>query len=215
MSSFPLVAPAFLEEMVAYLLHLFIRGAAGDEAATRHAVLSTLAAYDAKDEQELRLAAEIISFGFATLEALAKSMDPDLPLNAVLRLRGTANAAHRSGHQCQRTLDKLRKERRTAGVHPPVPEIPARSGRLTRSAQRKPTGAKSADSTASAVAAATPGPGTQGAEGAAERGRTRSIGRQDRGPNLIFADQRDAFVLESSRPTAGLIPSTQGRHRVR
>jgi hypothetical protein len=127
MSSFPLVAPAFLEEMVAYLLHLFIRGAGGDQAAARHAVLSTLAAYDAKDEQELRLAAEIISFGFATLEALAKSMDPDLPLNAVLRLRGTANAAHRSGHQCQRTLDKLRKERRTAGVHPPVPEIPARS----------------------------------------------------------------------------------------
>jgi hypothetical protein len=29
-------------------------------------------------------------------------------------LRGNANAAHRSGHQCQRTLDKLRKERRTA-----------------------------------------------------------------------------------------------------
>jgi hypothetical protein len=127
MSSFPAVAPAFLEEMVACLLHLFIRGAGGDEAAARHAVLSTLAAYDAEDEQELRLAAEIISFGFATLEALAKAMNPDLPLNAVLRLRGNANAAHRSGHQCQRTLDKLRKERRTAAVHSPVPEIPARA----------------------------------------------------------------------------------------
>src|SRR5271157_1662675 len=127
MSSFPLVAPAFLEEMDAYLLHLFIRGAAGDEAAARHAVLSTLAAYDAKDEQELRLAAEIISFGFATLEALAKAMNPDLPLNAVLRLRGNANAAHRSGHQCQRTLDKLRKDRRTAAsraaARSPAPEI--------------------------------------------------------------------------------------------
>ena len=121
MSSFPLVAPAFLEEMVAYLLHLFIRGAGGDEAAARHAVLSTLAAYDAKDEQELRLAAEIISFGFAGLEALARAMNPDLPLNAVLRLRGNANAAHRSGHQCQRTLDKLRKERGTAAVHSPAP----------------------------------------------------------------------------------------------
>ena len=121
MSSFPAVAPAFLEEMVAYLLHLFIRGAGGDEAAARYAVLSTLAAYDPKDEQELRLAAEIISFGFAALEALAKAMNPDLPLNAVLRLRGNANAAHRSGHQCQRTLDKLRKERRTSGrpfIHP-------------------------------------------------------------------------------------------------
>ena len=35
MSSFPTIAPAFLEEMVAYLLHLFIRGAGGDEAAAR------------------------------------------------------------------------------------------------------------------------------------------------------------------------------------
>jgi hypothetical protein len=73
-----------------------------------------LAAYDPSDEQELRLAAEIISFGFAALEGLAKAMNPELPVNAILRLRGNANAAHRSGHQCQRTLDKLRKERRTA-----------------------------------------------------------------------------------------------------
>ena len=46
MPSFPTIAPAFLEEMVAHLLHLFIRGAGGDEAAARYAVLSTLAAYD-------------------------------------------------------------------------------------------------------------------------------------------------------------------------
>jgi hypothetical protein len=127
MSFFPTIAPAFLEEMVTHLLHLFIRGAGGDEAAARYAVLSTLAAYDPEDEQELCLAAEIISFGFAALEALAKAMNPDLPLNAVLRLRGNANAAHRSGHQCQRTLDKLRKERRTAAglaaARSPAPEI--------------------------------------------------------------------------------------------
>src|SRR5580704_17436587 len=129
MSSFPTIAPAFLEEIVARLLHLFILGAGGDEADARYAVLSTLAAYDPEDEQELRLAAEIISFGFAALEALAKAMNPDLPLNAVLRLRGDANAAHRSGHQCQRTLDKLRKERRTpsgfAAARSPAPELPA------------------------------------------------------------------------------------------
>jgi hypothetical protein len=129
MSSFPTIAPAFLEEIVARLLHLFILGAGGDEADARYAVLSTLAAYDPEDEQELRLAAEIISFGFAALEALAKAMNSDLPVNAVLRLRGNANAAHRSGHQCQRTLDKLRKERRTASglaaARSPAPELPA------------------------------------------------------------------------------------------
>jgi hypothetical protein len=112
MSPFPSIAPAFLEEMVAYLLHLFVRGAGGDEAAARHAVLSTLAAHNVANEDEMRLAAGIISFSFAALEALARSMDPDLPLKEVLRLRGNANAAHRSGHQCQRTLDKLRQERR-------------------------------------------------------------------------------------------------------
>ena len=88
-----------------------------------------MAAYDPEDEQELRLAAGIISFGFAALEALAKAMNSDLPLNAVLRLRGNANAAHRSGYQCQRTLDKLRKERRMAAGLPaarsPAPEISA------------------------------------------------------------------------------------------
>ncbi len=204
MSSFPLVAPAFLEEMVAYLLHLFIRGAGGDEAAARHAVLSTLAAYDAKDEQELRLAAEIISFGFAGLEALARAMNPDLPLNAVLRLRGNANAAHRSGHQCQRTLDKLRKERRTAAVHSPAPNTGS-FGRPTRGGRRKPTGAKSAGSATRLVASAAPGPGTKGPEGAAERGRTRSIGCQDRDPEPIFADRRDASAPESGYQPAALI----------
>jgi hypothetical protein len=129
MLSFPSIAPAFLEEIVAHLVHLFIRGAGGDQAAARHAVLSTLAAYGPEDEQELRLAAEIISFGFAALEALAKAMNPDLPLNAVLRLRGNANAAHRSGHQCQRTLEKLQRDRRTASglaaARSPAPEMPA------------------------------------------------------------------------------------------
>ena len=171
-----------------------------------HAVLSTLAAYDAEDEQELRLAAEIISFGFAALEALAKAMNPDLPLNAVLRLRGNANAAHRSGHQCQRTLDKLRKERRSGCSRSFTrARNTGPSGRLTRGANRKPAGANSAGSSARPVAAAAPGTGTQGGEGAAERGRTRSIGCQDREPDPIFADQRDASVPKSSHQQPILI----------
>ena len=181
MSSFPTIAPAFLEEMVAHLLHLFIRGAGGDEAAARHAVLSTLAAYDPTDEQELRLAAEIISFGFAALEALAKAMNPDLPLNAVLRLRGNANAAHRSGHQCQRTLDKLRKERRTALALRPLahPRPNYQPLDTRRGDQRKPPGVHSAGPETRPVAAAAPGTGTQSPEGAAQTRGTRSVGCQD------------------------------------
>jgi hypothetical protein len=123
MSPFPNIAPAFLEEIVTYLLHLFIRGAGRDETAARYAVLNTLVALDVANEDEMRLAAEIISFSFAALEGLAKAMNPDLSLKEVLRLRGNANASHRSGHQCQRTLDKLRKERGPAAdATPPRPE---------------------------------------------------------------------------------------------
>jgi hypothetical protein len=113
------IASAFLEEILTFLLPLFMTGARGDTAAARQAALSALAAYDVATEQELRLAAEITSLGFGVLESLAKSMNPDLPINAVLRLRGNANALHRSAYQNQRVLDRLRQQRKTA--EPPVP----------------------------------------------------------------------------------------------
>jgi hypothetical protein len=114
MSLFPNVTRVFLDTIVMRLVPWFLTVADGSLEAARQAALSLLASYNVETEEEIRLAAEITSFGFSALAALSSSLDPDLPLNAVIRLRGSANALHRSAHQCQRTLDKLRKERRMA-----------------------------------------------------------------------------------------------------
>jgi hypothetical protein len=118
LSLFPTITAIFLDTIIAPLVPWFLTAAGGDMNAARHTVISMLASYNVATEEELRLAAEIVSFSFGTMAALAKSMDPDLPLNAVLRLRGSANALHRSQHQCQRVLDRLRKERRLAAGAP-------------------------------------------------------------------------------------------------
>jgi hypothetical protein len=114
MSLFPTITPIYLDYIIGMLAPLFQTAAGGDLEAARYATQCLLASYDVETEDEIRLVAEIISFSFGALDALGKSMNPDLALNAVLRLRGSANAQHRSAHQCERRLDKLQKERRTA-----------------------------------------------------------------------------------------------------
>jgi hypothetical protein len=125
MSLFPNITPIFLDYIIGLLAPLFRAAAGGDLEVARHTAKCLLASYDVETEDEIRLVAEITSFSFGALDALGKSMDPDLSLNAVLRLRGSANAQHRSAHQCERSLEKLRKERRTAVASaetaPPAP----------------------------------------------------------------------------------------------
>ena len=121
MSLFPAVTAVFLETIIARLTPWFLHAACGSLQAAREAALSMLASYDVRTEEEIRLAAEIASFGFDALDALGRSMDPDLPLNAVLRLRGSASSLHRSAHQCQRALDRLREQRGTTEAMPAQP----------------------------------------------------------------------------------------------
>ena len=124
MSLSPVVTPAILDKFIGLLVPLFLAGVGGDMATARHAAARMLAAYNTETEAELSLAAEIVCFSFGALEALSSAMNPDLAPNAVLRLRGSANALHRSAHQCQRTLDRLRKERSREAAANPVPEPP-------------------------------------------------------------------------------------------
>jgi hypothetical protein len=143
------IAPAFLEEVLAFLVPLFAASARGDTELARQAALAALAAYDVATEQEIRLAAEITLQGFGVLESLAKSMNADLPMQAVLRLRGNANALHRSAHQNQRTLERLRQHRLTTVEAPapaeatqpdpaaPDPAFAFRSRQERRAAERK------------------------------------------------------------------------------
>ena len=129
--SFPItIAPAILEKIIGLLVPLFLTETGGDLLAAQHAARCLLADYDVETEEELRLAAEIIGFGFGALEFLSQSMAPGLTMNAVLRLRGSANAQHRSANQCQRTLDKLRKDRRIAKAE-------ARNSRPAQDTERK------------------------------------------------------------------------------
>jgi hypothetical protein len=114
MSVFASITPVFLDTIVGRLMPWLLLAAGGVPDVARQAVRDLLASYNVDTDEELRLAAEITSFGFSALEALSQSVDPDLSLNVVLRLRGSANAAQRSARQCQRALDKLRKDRRTA-----------------------------------------------------------------------------------------------------
>jgi hypothetical protein len=121
MSPFPHIAAVFLDTVLAGLIPWFLIAAGENEPAAREAAIAMLASYNVETEQEIRLAAEIASHSFAVLHALGKSVNPDLSLSAMLRLRGSANASQRSKNQCQRTLDKLRKERLTESTPAAAP----------------------------------------------------------------------------------------------
>jgi len=127
MSLFPNISAIFLDTIVSGLIPWLLTAAGGDASAAREATLLLLASYDVETEEELRLAAEITSYGLSALDALSRSVNPDLSLGAVLRLRGSANTAQRSKNQCQRVLDRLRKERRLdvapAETQPPAEQV--------------------------------------------------------------------------------------------
>ncbi len=106
---------AVLETILTHLAGLFLTGAAGDMTAAREAAAQTLTAYRPETEDELRLAANIISFSFQALEALSQAASPDMPLTRTLRLRGSAVSLSRESHKAQRRLDKLQTARR-AGI---------------------------------------------------------------------------------------------------
>jgi hypothetical protein len=85
-----------------------------------------LTVYHPETEDELCLAAQIISFSFHPLEALGQAAAPDMPLTRVLRLRGSAVSLSRESHKAQRRLDKLQAARRAGiPVQPAEPLAPS------------------------------------------------------------------------------------------
>lgn len=124
------INPAVLDRIIGLLTPLFLCSSENDVLTARHAADRLLGTYNVQTEEELRLAAEIIAFGFGALDALSQSMAPGLTVSAILRLRGSATAQHRSANQCQRTLEKLRKERRIVAAE-------LASKRLTPEIQRE------------------------------------------------------------------------------
>jgi hypothetical protein len=111
--------PSLLDTILGHLALLFLAGAAGDMTAARDAAAIMLAAYHPETEDELRLAAEIVSFSFHALEALGQAATPDMPLTKILRLRGSAVSLSRESHKAERRLDQLQKARRAGAETQP------------------------------------------------------------------------------------------------
>jgi hypothetical protein len=129
-SSLPATLPgtlpgALVETILGRLALLFLTGAAGDLSAARHAATQMMFAYQPQTEDELRLAANIVSFSLHALEALGQASHPDLPLTKILRLRGSAVSLSRESHKAQRRLDQLQNARRAGSQPPAAPQQPA------------------------------------------------------------------------------------------
>ena len=132
------IAPAVLDTILCRLAALF--ATAANPTAARDAARQTLAAYDVADEQELGLAADIISFALHALAALGQAADPDLSLAKILRLRGSAVSLSRESHKARRKLDQLQRARRAAANRPATePQSEAVAPRRDTAAAETPT----------------------------------------------------------------------------
>jgi hypothetical protein len=112
------VTPAIIDTILGHLAPHFLTAANGDLTAARYAASRMLACHNAKTEEELHLATDIVSFGFHALEALSVAAAPDLSLNQKLRLRGSAVSMSREAHKARRKLDQLKRASLTASPQP-------------------------------------------------------------------------------------------------
>lgn len=112
----PYLHPAdLLLNLIATLLApMFLCVTGGDVSLARMAALETVSAYRARDLTDLISIAQIIGCGLAALASLSRSMEDDLSLSMILRLRGNACALNRSAEQNRRAI----RENQTAD---PVP----------------------------------------------------------------------------------------------
>jgi hypothetical protein len=127
------IPAAIVDTILGRLAALFLIGANGNVEAARQAVLHLLAGYNIQTDQELFLAAEVISFGCYSLEALSQSATPDMPLNKVIRLRASAVSLNRESHRSRLKLEQMQRGR-AAGVPAPQP-----AGTLPEEAPQRPS----------------------------------------------------------------------------
>jgi len=117
------IPAAIFETIVGNLVRLFLTGTGGDPVAAHRAASHMVAVHHPETEDELYLAADIVSFGFHALNALGQAAEPDLPLTRQLRLRGSAVSLSRQSHKARHKLEQLQKLR-MAGVAVQPSEAP-------------------------------------------------------------------------------------------
>jgi hypothetical protein len=98
-------ADVLIRALVALLAPMFLLGADGNIGFAEMAALETLRSYRAQNHASLIKVANVIAFGLATLGSLSLSMQDDLPIPLVLRLRSNANALDRSAARNERAVN--------------------------------------------------------------------------------------------------------------
>ncbi|HEY4045012.1 MAG TPA: hypothetical protein VGM32_24640 [Rhodopila sp.] len=105
------------DKILTLLAPLFLAATGGDTAAAREVARSTLVTYHPRGDDELRLAALTMAFGFGALDALSNAAGPGVSLNQAVRLRSSACALSRASHYAQAALDRMHKQ----GTNEPAP----------------------------------------------------------------------------------------------
>ena len=114
-----------LMNLIATLLApMFLGVTGGDVAMARMMAIQTVSAQRISSLMDLLAVAQIVAYGLAALGSLSLSMDDDLSLAMVLRLRGNANACTRSAEQNRRAIRNDRHEEPLPRDQPmPEPEM--------------------------------------------------------------------------------------------
>ena len=121
-----------LNLIVAFLTPMFLGASAGDVRMARLAAIEMVCAYRAYSYVDLLTIVQLVAFSLTTLDSLSLSMGEDLSLSMILRLRGNANALHRSSerHRCtlqasQQDLAERQHDAAAPREVPPHAPIPA------------------------------------------------------------------------------------------
>jgi len=91
--------------VISLLTPMFLGIAGGNVPLARAAAIETVNGYRAANSVSLIAVVQIIAFGLAAVGSLSLSMDDNVPMKMALRLRGNANACHRSAEQNRRALE--------------------------------------------------------------------------------------------------------------
>jgi hypothetical protein len=113
---------ALMSLIVALLVPTFLGVTAGDIAMARMAAIETINDYRARNNADLIAIAQIIACGLAALGSLSLSMDDEISLSMILRLRGSAVALNRSAEQNRRVLNQPLRDNPTPYHLPMDPE---------------------------------------------------------------------------------------------
>ncbi len=103
-------ADILINLIVTLLAPMFIAAAGGDIGRARVAALETLSSYQTRSHASLIKVANIIAFGLATLGSLSLSMEDDVDIPLVLKLRTNATALDRSSDRNERALKALQAD---------------------------------------------------------------------------------------------------------